>query len=48
MDDGKKEDKDDDGGWEILRPGVVLFETSMGYVLGYRDVWIEEGTATLL
>jgi len=25
-------DDDDDDGWEILKPGVVLFETTIGLV----------------
>jgi hypothetical protein len=29
MDDEKN---DDDDGWQILKPGVILFETTMGLV----------------
>ena len=37
MDDGKEENDD---GWEILKPGVVLFETTMGSVLSHANEWI--------
>jgi hypothetical protein len=30
MDDEKNDDDDD--GWQILKPGVILFETTMGLV----------------
>lgn len=32
MIDVENDDGDDDDGWEILKPGVVLFETTIGLV----------------
>jgi hypothetical protein len=44
MNDEKNDDDDDDDGWQILKPGVILFETTIWLVeyliLAFFSIWL--------
>ncbi len=45
------DDDDDEDGWKILRPGVVLFETTIGLVYIFRkkvSICLREASSNLI